>query len=355
MENKPDGLHNPSDRSHIVPAAAGGVTAPVALDLEVVRPAPTPGAPAPVRRSPGQLVWARLRRDRVAIASAAVLGVFALVAIFADLIAAVYGHDKDAVFPQLLDDFGFPLGRGGGISAEHWFGVEPGVGRDVFIQLVYGARTSLGIAVLGAGLATALGVVIGIVAGYLGGRVDTVMNWFIDLFLAFPFIIFALAAVPIANTMITGSPQLSPGVLPRIVTLVVVLVAFGWMGTARLVRGQVLSLRERQYVDAARVSGAGLRHIMFRELLPNLWGPILVTFSMAVPAYIQAEAALSFLNIGVTEPVPDWGRMIFYSIPYARSDWTFTFFPGAALFLVVLAANLLGDSLRDALDPRASR
>lgn len=354
MEKRPDGLRNPPDRGHVVPPA-GALTTPVALDLADAQRALTSTAQGPAGRSPGQLAWARLRRDRVAIASAAVLSLFVLLALFADVIAAAYGQDKDAVFPQLLDDYGFPLGLSGGISTEHWFGVEPGVGRDVFLQLVYGARTSLGIAVLGAGLATALGVVIGIVAGYLGGMVDAVLTWLLDLFLAFPFIIFALAAVPIVNTMVTGSPQLSPGVLPRIVTLVIVLVAFGWMGTARLVRGQVLSLRERQYVDAARVSGAGLSHIVFRELLPNLWGPILVTFSLAVPAYIQAEAALSFLNIGVTEPVPDWGRMAFYSIPYARSDWTFTFFPGAALLLVVLAANLLGDSVRDALDPRGAR
>ena len=311
--------------------------------------------PTRPRRAPGQLALSRLRHDQVAIVSATVLALIAMVAACADVIAAMYGHSKDAVFPQLLDDFGFPLGFNGGISGEHWLGVEPGVGRDVFLQLVYGARTSLGIAVLSATLATALGVVIGLAAGYLGGLVDSAVSWLIDLFLAFPFIIFALAAVPIVNTMITGSPQLSPGAPGRIATLVAVLVLFGWMGTARLVRGQVLSLRERAYVDAARVAGAGPWRIMTRELLPNLRGPILVTFSMTVPAYIQAEAALSFLNIGVTEPVPDWGRMIFYSIPYARSDWTYTFFPGAALFVVVLAANLLGDSLRDALDPKAAR
>jgi peptide/nickel transport system permease protein len=326
---------------------------------------PDTGAAAPIapddvrrtltlaRRTPGQLAWSRLRHDKVAIISAIALALVATVALYADVIAAVYGHDKDTVFPELLDDFGFPLGLSGGISAEHWLGVEPGVGRDVFLQLVYGARTSLGIAVLGAGLATALGVVMGLAAGYLGGLVDSAIVWFVDLFLAFPFIIFALAAVPIVNTMITGSPQLSPSAPVRIVTVVAVLVMFGWMGTARLVRGQVLSLRERAYVDAARVAGAGRWYIMSRELMPNLWGPIIVTFSMTVPAYIQAEAALSFLGIGVTEPVPDWGRMIFHSVPYARSDWTFFLFPGTALFVVVLAANLLGDALRDALDPKA--
>ncbi len=280
---------------------------------------------------------------------------FACVAVFADLISALYGIDKDDTFTHLLDDYGFPLGVSGGMSAEHWFGIEPGVGRDVFIQLVYGTRTSLGIAGVSALLAVVLGTVVGMVAGYLGGWIDAFLTWLIDLFLAFPFVILALAAVPIINVTITGSAQLSPDPSVRIVALVIVLVAFGWMGTARLVRGQVLSLREREFVDAARVAGAGVGSILFRELLPNLWSPILVTLSMSLPAFIQAEAALSFLNIGVTEPVPDWGRMIFYSVPYARSDPAFTFFPGATLFALVLASNLVGDAVRDALDPRIAR
>ncbi len=280
---------------------------------------------------------------------------FACVAIYADLISALYGVGKDDAFPELLDDYGFPYGALGGVSAEHWFGIEPGVGRDVFIQLVYGARTSLGIAGVSALLAVVIGTVVGMVAGHLGGWVDSFLTWLIDLFLAFPFVILALAVVPIINGTITGNAQLSPDPSVRIVSVVIVLVAFGWMGTARLVRGQVLSLREREFVDAARVAGAGVGSILFRELLPNLWSPILVTLSMSLPAFIQVEAALSFLSIGVTEPVPDWGRMIFYSIPYARSDWAFTFFAGSALFALVLAANLVGDAVRDALDPRIAR
>jgi len=306
-------------------------------------------------RSPRQLAWSRLRRDRVAIASAAVLTLFVAVALLADVIAALYGHDKDTTFPELLDVYGYPLGVNGGMSGEHWLGIEPIIGRDVLLQVVYGTRTSLGIAVVAATVATMIGAVVGAVAGYLGGRVDAGVLWCIDVLLAFPFIVFALAAVPIVNTLVTGTPVLSPAVGTRIATLICVLIVFGWMGTARIVRGQVLSLRERQFVDAARVAGGGARHIVFRELLPNLWGPIIVTFSLAVPGYVTAGAALSFLNIGVTEPVPDLGRMIFYSVPYARTDWTYAFFPGVTLFLIVLAANLLGDSLRDALDPKAIR
>jgi peptide/nickel transport system permease protein len=301
------------------------------------------------------MATSQLRHDPAAVAGMAVLALFVLMAAFADVISALYGHGRDDVFPDRLDEFGFPLGVAGGISADHWFGVEPGVGRDVFIQLLYGTRTSLGVAVAGATVATVVGVLIGLAAGYVGGWVDTVVTWVTDLFLAFPFVIFALAVVPIVNTMITGSPLLSPGVFARTGTLVGVLVLFGWMNTARLIRGQTRVLREQPFVESARALGARPRHVMARHLLPNLSGTVLVGFSMALPAYIQAEAALSFLGIGVVEPVPDWGRMIFTSIPYLRSDWTFTFFPGVTLFILVLATNLVGDAVRDALDPRTAR
>jgi peptide/nickel transport system permease protein len=316
-----------------------------------------PGVPAReiVGRSPGQLAWMRLKRDKVALVSAVVLLGFAFVAVFADVISKVYGVSKDDTFPDQIDSLGVPLGYLGGISREHWFGLEPQIGRDVFIQLIYGARTSLGIAVTAAVLSTGVGIVLGTVSGFLGGWVDTSISWIVDLFLAFPFIIFALAAIPIINTLITGSVQEQPSVSSRIAVLIGVLVVFGWMSTARLVRGQVLSMREREFVDAARAAGAGTAHMVFRQLLPNLWAPILVTFSLAVPQYVTIEAALSFLNIGVTEPVPDWGRMIFDSINWIQADPMYTFFPGMAIFLLVLAFNLFGDSLRDALDPKSGR
>ena len=152
--------------------------------------------------------------------------------------------------------------------------------------------------------------------------------------------------------MVTDSPGANS---PVLFATLAVLVVFGWMSTARLVRGQVLSLREREFVDAARVAGAGTGHMVFRELLPNLWAPILITFSLALPQYVTAEAALSFLNIGVTEPVPDWGRMIFDSAQYVQADPAYTAFPGVAIFVLVLAFNLFGDSLRDALDPKTTR
>jgi peptide/nickel transport system permease protein len=340
------------------------------IDPGVLDPSPLSQGPgrvvvpdrAIVGRSPGQLAWMRLKQDRVAVVSAVVLALFAATAVFADLIVKIYGLltgqpglSAGHQFPELLDSLGYPLGYLGGITGKHWLGLEPGIGRDILIRLVYGARTSLGIAVVAAVLSTTLGVIIGVVSGYVGGKVDAVVTWITDVMLSFPFVIFALAAIPIVNTMVTGSVQLSPGVGVRIATLVGVLVLFGWMSTARLVRGQVLSLREREFVEAARAAGAGTGHMVFRQLLPNLSAPILITFSLALPQYVTAEAALSFLNIGVTEPVPDWGRMIFDSASYLQADPAYTVFPGLSLFVLVLAFNLFGDSLRDALDPKAAR
>lgn len=313
------------------------------------------GKPTVVGRSPGRLAWARLRGDRVAVMSFVTLVVFTLVAIFADLIVSAYGINRDQLFQDKLDSIGYPLGYLGGVSGEHWFGLEPLLGRDIFVQLVFGTRTSLGIALSAALCSTTIGVVLGLVAGFVGGWVDAVISWVTDLLLAFPFIIFSLAAIPIINTLVTGSVQKQSSAESRIYVVIGVLVMFGWMSTCRLVRGQVLSLREREFVDAARAAGAGTTHIIFRQLLPNLWAPILVTFSLAVPQYVTTEAALSFLQIGVTEPVPDWGRMIFRSTDFVSGDPAYALFPGIALFLLVLAFNLFGDSLRDALDPRSAR
>ncbi|MGX7669989.1 ABC transporter permease [Plantactinospora sp. DSM 117369] len=306
-----------------------------------------------VGRSPGQLAWRRLRRDRVALVSGVVLVFFVLLAAAAPLVARLYGKGPQERFPERLDRNGFPLGYAG-VSGEHWFGIQPGIGRDIFIQVVYGLRTSLMIAFTAAVLTIALGVVIGIVAGYVGGWVDAVITWIIDLALAFPFYIFCFAFVPLAVNQFYG-PRDEVASWFRPALLVLIFVLFNWTISARLVRGQVLSLREREFVEAARASGAGLGHILFRQLLPNLWAPILVTFSLNVPALITAEAALSFLGIGVLEPTPDLGRLINDSVRYIRDVPSFTIVGGTTLFLLVLAFNLFGDSLRDALDPKSSR
>ncbi|MFI6760150.1 ABC transporter permease [Micromonospora sp. NPDC050417] len=318
----------------------------------------TPGAVPPVGtgivgRSPGKLAWLRLRRDRVGMASGAVLVFFVLVAAAAPLIEWLYGKGPQQRFPERLDRNGFPLGYAG-VDAEHWLGIQPNVGRDVFIQLVYGLRTSLLVAFTAALLTIGLGMMIGVLAGYLGGRVDAALTWFIDLTMAFPFFIFCFAFIPVAVNQFYGVRDAeAPWFRP--VLLIVIFVLFNWTYTARLVRGQVLSLREREFVDAARAAGAGLGHILFRQLLPNLWAPILVTFSLNVPALITAEAALSFLGIGILEPTPDLGRLISESVDFIREVPSFTVVGGTTLFLLVLSFNLFGDALRDALDPKSNR
>ena len=308
-----------------------------------------------IGRSPGQLAWMRLRRDRVGMTSAYILLFFIAVAVFAPLIEKAYGISPDTTFPRKLNFLAMPLGYLGGISGEHWFGLEPKLGRDIFMHLVYGIRTSLTIAFAAATVSVTIGIVVGIITGYLGGWVDNAIGWVIDFVLALPFLIFALAAVPVAQAAFYagGADQPSPSF--RGILLVTVFAVFGWTTTARLVRGQVLSLREREYIEAARAAGAGTFHILFRQLLPNIWAPILITYSLLVPAYITAEGALSFLNVGIPEPTPDLGRMIFYSTNYLEADPAYMLFPVITLFLIVLTFNLFGDSLRDALDPKSTR
>ncbi|WP_018351575.1 ABC transporter permease [Longispora albida] len=315
-----------------------------------------------VGRSPGQLAWMRFKRDRVGVVSMWISVTFLIVAIAAPLIEMVYGQSATTLNSNLLNDDSRPLGVLGGITFStdnpsnniHILGVEPRTGRDIFMQLVYGARTSLGIAVTASLISLAIGVVMGLVAAYRGGWVDSFINWFTDFMLAFPFVLFAFAAIPIVNTWLADDKgEVSP--FSRVITIIVVFSVFGWMGTARLVRGQVLSLREREYIEAARAAGAGTGHILFRQLLPNLWAPILVTLSLGVPATVTGEAALSFLNIGVTEPTPDWGRMVNESVAWYQVEPMYMLIPGVALFLLVLSFNLFGDALRDALDPKSTK
>jgi len=212
----------------------------------------------------------------------------------------------------------------------------------------------MGIAFGSSTITIAIGVLIGITAGFLGGWVDAVLNWIVDFTLAFPALIFALAAIPVLTNRVFGTnPRIPPSF--RIYVLVGIIALLGWPYVARLVRGQVLSLREREFVEAARASGAGTGHLLFRQLLPNLWAPILVVYSLSVSQIVVLEAALSFLGIGVIEPTPDLGRMIQKSVGFIQSDPLFTILPGVTIFILVLAFNLFGDSIRDALDPKASR
>ncbi|MGH3747985.1 MAG: ABC transporter permease, partial [Micromonosporaceae bacterium] len=270
------------------------------------------------------------------------------------LIALLYGTGPRERFWDGLDSRGFPLGRAGGVSSEHWLGLMPGDSFDLMMQMIYGLRTSLFIATASALLTIVIGVVVGIAAGYLGGWVDAAISWLIDFTLAMPFLIFCLAAIPVAIARFFGPRDEVPPSF-RVFLLIAVFGLFSWTYTARLVRGQVLSLREREFVEAARAAGAGTGHILFRQLLPNLWAPVLVTLSLNLPAFITAEAALSFLKIGVAFPTPSLGWLIRRSIDYLRGDPWYAIFPGVTIFLLVLAFNLFGDSLRDSLDPKSSR
>ncbi|MFC4017234.1 ABC transporter permease [Micromonospora sp. GCM10011542] len=307
-----------------------------------------------VGRSPGQLAWVRLRRDRTAVVSGAMLVFFVVVALAAPLIQWAYGMSPREQFQGALDGFGMPLGYAGGVSGEHWFGLEPGLGRDIFIRMVYGLRTSLFIAIAAAVITTAIGIALGTLAGYLGGWFDAVINWITDLTLAMPFLIIALALTPTLTLRFYGERgQVSAAF--GVGVLIAVFAIFGWTSTARLVRGQVIALREREFVEAARASGAGLGHMLFRQLLPNIWAPVLVAFSLAVPQFITSEAALSFIGVGLSDETPSFGRMIYRSLDFLQTDPAYVFFPGITIFALVFAFNLFGDALRDALDPKSSR
>ncbi|MDT7538206.1 MAG: peptide/nickel transport system permease protein [Actinomycetota bacterium] len=309
-------------------------------------------------RSPAQISWLRFRRDHTGMVSAGVVLFFILVAILAPLISKVYGKTPYITYgqnsPGLLDDYGFPAGAHGGISSQFWLGLEPSLGRDTFMQLVYGARTSLLIAGAAALITTTFGVLYGIVTAYLGGWVDSLGGRIMDVVYAFPALLFIIAFSPVVESLFVKPDQETPSWL-RFSSIIFLLSVLGWVYQARLIRGQVLSLREREFVDAARMSGASSWRIVRHELLPNLWSPILVTFSLTLPALITTEAALAFLGVGIVEPIPDWGRMINRGAQVYTDDLTYMVFPGLALFLLVLCFNLLGDSVRDALDPKSTR
>jgi len=301
-------------------------------------------------RSLGQIAWMRLRRDKIAMAGGVVVVFLTLVAIFGPFLV----QSPTVYHSNLIDPvYSRPYGPFGGISLAHPFGVEPVTGRDMLARIVNGARVSLLIAFLATALAVGIGVVMGVIAGYFGGWVDSVIARAMDIFLAFPLLVFAIALVGVIPSSAFG---LSGNGL-RIGLLIFVIGFFAWPYMGRIIRGQTLSLREREFVDAARSMGARGSYVLFRELLPNLVGPILVYATLLVPTNILFEAALSYLGVGIIPPQPSWGGMIsdavtngFYSI-----DPMYMIIPGLAIFITVMAFNLFGDGLRDALDPRGIR
>ncbi|WP_405453711.1 ABC transporter permease [Streptomyces achromogenes] len=298
------------------------------------------------------------RRDRVGMISLAVVGFFVLLAVTAPLITALYGKNPTEHYGQnetgLLSPEGLPVLPNGGISAEHWFGIEPGLGRDVLAQLLHGIRTSLLIAFASAAVVAVVGVAVGVTAGYLSGLVDRAFTFVCNVLLAFPALLFLLTLGPVVQTRFVGPEESEPAWM-QFTVLILVFSAFGWVPLAMVLRTVVRSLREREFVEAARALGASRRHIVFRELLPNVWAPVLVHLTLAVPAIVTTEAALSFLGVGINEPLPDWGRMISRGSEVFYDDPTYMVFPGVSLLVFVLAFNLLGDAVRDALDPHTVR
>ncbi|MFJ5307928.1 ABC transporter permease [Streptomyces sp. NPDC088350] len=324
-------------------------TAPSAAEEAAVASADTKGVQG---RSLGRIAWERLKRDKLALAGGIVVLLLVLVAILAPVIANLIGQDPDTFHESLIDPlFGTPKGSLGGISGDHLLGVEPVNGRDIFARILYGSRISLLVGFLSAIVAIVLGTVLGILAGFFGGWVDSAISRVMDGLLAFPQLLFIIALVSVMPNEMLGLS----GSNVRVFVMILVIGFFGWPYIGRVVRGQTLSMREREYVEAARSLGAGRFYILFKELLPNLVAPIIVYTTMMIPTNILTEAALSFLGVGVKPPTSSWGQMLSTAIDYYDSDPMYMVVPGVAIFITVLAFNLLGDGVRDALDPKGSR
>jgi len=300
-----------------------------------------------VGRTPFRLFWEKLREDKVALVALGFIVAEILIAVFAPWIVRAFGHPPDAQFPEALDPtYGTPTGP----SRQFLFGVDT-VGRDVFARVVYGARVSLEVAIVATFCSVVIGVVLGMAAGYYRGLTDTLISRIIDVTLAFPILLLALG---IASSCSLGNGCAGGLVKPGLTTVTVAIVVVNWTYIGRIIRGQVLSLREKEFVEAARAAGAGELTILFRELLPNLVAPILVYSTLVIPQNILLEAALSFLGVGINPPQASWGEMLAEATPIFATAWWFFVFPGVALLLTVLAFNLLGDAIRDALDPRTA-
>jgi ABC-type dipeptide/oligopeptide/nickel transport system permease subunit len=308
--------------------------------------------PAIEGRSLGRIAWNRLKKDRLAMAGGVVVVLLILAAALAGPLSSLTGNDPDTLHNKLIDpNYQIPYGGMGGISGGHWLGVDLPNGRDIFSRILYGARISLGIAGVSTLVAITIGVLLGVTAGYFGGWIDAIISRVMDVFLAFPLLLFAIAII---GVLPDNSFGLSGNAL-RFGVLVVVIGFFSWPYIGRIVRGQTIALREREFIAAARSLGARPGRIIVRELLPNLLAPILVYATLLIPANILFEAGLSFLGVGVKDPTPSWGAMINSAIGTFQIDPEYLIVPGTAIFITVLAFNLLGDGLRDAFDPKGSR
>ncbi len=295
-------------------------------------------------RSPRQLFWRRFRSDRVAMISAGFIVLLIIVAIGAPLVVSILGLPGPNVQdPNALDVFGSPTGP----SAAHPFGVDQ-LGRDVLSRVIYGARVSLEVGIVGTAVAAAVGTVIGLLAGFYRRGVDTVLMRGVDVFLAFPVLVLGLGIGAACGVRGCLSGLIQPG----LGTVIFIIAIANFTYFARIVRGQVLSLREKEFIEASRSLGASNMRIIFREILPNLLAPLVVYSTLLIPVNILLEAALSYLGVGIRPPTASWGQMISDATPIFNTAWWYMLFPGIALLLTVLAFNLVGDGLLDALNPR---
>ena len=317
------------DPEIVVSAAAAGTAA--TLDT-----APETAAAKIQGRSPWKLAFERLRRDRAALICAIVILLIVLMAIFAPFFAKITGHSPNH---QYLDT-GLTLdGQPKPPSSEFWLGTDD-VGRDVLVRIAYGARVSLIVGVAATFLTVTIGTIVGLAAGYFGKIVDTILARLIDVMLSIPFLLFAISLASIYQAGLK--------------VVIFVLAIFSWSSVARIVRGQVLSIREREYVEAARAMGAGSWRIMIIDILPNVIAPIIVYTTLLIPVSIVGEATLSFLGVGIQPPTADWGQMIADAQGNYHA-WWFLVFPSLALLVTTLAFNIFGDGVRDAFDPRSDR
>jgi peptide/nickel transport system permease protein len=303
-----------------------------------------------VGRSPGQLFWRRFRRDKFALAGIVFIVIMITLALTAPLFAELTGHPPNDTshLREATNELGLPIGP----SSEFWFGADT-AGRDVFVRVLYGARTSLTVALVATAISLIIGVSLGLLAGFYRGKVDTFVSRLIDIVLSLPILLLSLGLV--AACSLTENGCLGGLIKPGLLLVSYVIGLFTWPYIARIVRGQVLSLREKEFIEAARAQGSRDGRIMFREVLPNVVAPIIVYTTLIIPNNILFEAALSFLGIGVKPSTPSWGKMLAEASTIFTYAWWMMVFPGLFLFFTTMAFNLVGDGLRDALDPRTAR
>jgi peptide/nickel transport system permease protein len=305
-------------------------------------------------RTPKEIAWARFTNNKVGVFAGSASLFFLLAAFLAPVITRVVGVNSRTRYEGSLSDFGMPLGRFGGVSLAHPLGIEPGTGRDVFALLLYGARISFLVAAISTVAAISIGMLVGIATGYFKGKVDSTIGRFADFLLSFP-VTFMIIALSLPLTQRVESTGIAHENAARIIVLITFLVFFGWTGFYRLIRSQSISLRERDFVLAAQAMGASSWRIITKELLPNLWPTAIVFTSLSLPAYIASEATFSYLGVGIQAPETSFGLILSDAVAYWRDDPSYLVIPCVILIAIVLSLNLLGDAVRDALDPKAGR